>query len=346
MGRAIKRGVGRGLGVLVASLAILAASAALAAAATPPTTTPTPVSTPTPKPTPKPAKGAVNLYVLDAFFVARQPVTIPNRSLKIGGVVRPYVPGQWVRVRAFLAGRLIKSSRLRIQRSRNGTYGHFTQTLSSPGVGDVTVRVTHVDTSTLSGFSGRRSFAVLNENVGFGSIGRFVELLQQRLAALHFYIPQSGVYDAGTGWALDAYHRLLHWGTYQTLDHATITWLLNGWGDFKVRYPSHGKHAEGNLSLQLLALLNGSQVYRIYPISSGKPSTPTILGSFHVYSKVPSYLPDGMYYSNFFITGYAIHGFNPAPDYPASHGCMRVPIADAQSIYGWLDIGNGVDVYP
>ena len=44
-------------------------------------------------------------------------------------------------------------------------------------------------------------------------------------------------------------------------------------------------------------------------------------------------------------TGYAIHGFNPAPDYPASHGCMRVPIVDAISIYGWLQIGDWVDVY-
>jgi lipoprotein-anchoring transpeptidase ErfK/SrfK len=112
-----------------------------------------------------------------------------------------------------------------------------------------------------------------------------------------------------------------------------------------VRFPGHGRHAEGNLSLQLLALVDGSRVDAIYPISSGKPSTPTILGDFHVYSKVPGYLPDGMYDSNFFIRGYAIHGYDPAPDYPASHGCMRLPIVDATSVYGWLQIGNWVDVY-
>jgi lipoprotein-anchoring transpeptidase ErfK/SrfK len=95
----------------------------------------------------------------------------------------------------------------------------------------------------------------------------------------------------------------------------------------------------------LLALVDGSHVYRIYPISSGKPSTPTILGDFHVYSKVAGYLPDGMYFSNFFFTGYAIHGYNPAPDYPASHGCMRLPIVDAISVYDWLQIGDWVDVY-
>jgi hypothetical protein len=153
------------------------------------------------------------------------------------------------------------------------------------------------------------------------------------------------VYDAGTGWAIDAYHRLLRRGFSQGLDGRTISFLLDGFGSFPVRFSSHGPHAEGNLTLQLLALVDGSHVHAIYPISSGKPSTPTILGDYHVYSKVPGYLPDGMYYSNFFISGYAIHGYDPAPDYPASHGCMRLPISDATSVYGWLAIGDWVDVY-
>ena len=52
-----------------------------------------------------------------------------------------------------------------------------------------------------------------------------------------------------------------------------------------------------------------------------------------------------MFFSSFFIGGYAIHGFNPAPDYPASHGCMRVPIQDAIFIYHHLTFGNWVDTY-
>jgi hypothetical protein len=172
-----------------------------------------------------------------------------------------------------------------------------------------------------------------------------VQLIQQRLAALHIYIPQTGVYDSGTGWALDAYHRLLHWGTYQSVDGRTVSYLLNGWGEFKLRFPSHGRHAEGNLGLQLLALADGSHVQAILPISSGKPSTPTILGDFQVYSRVPGYLPDGMYYSNFFTGGYAIHGYDPAPDYPASHGCMRLPIQDAIWVFNWLNYGDWVDTY-
>jgi L,D-transpeptidase catalytic domain len=293
----------------------------------------------------KPVKASVRIYLPDAFFVSQQPVTVPGRWLHVGGVVRPFVAGQFVKINAYLGRRVIRTVRLRLIRSRDGRFGHFTGGLSSPAAGTVTVFVRHDATSTMGAFVNHRSFSVLTPSAGFGSSGLFVRLVQLRLASLHFYLPLSGVYDAGTGWAIDAYHRLLHRGTSQALDGVTVSYLLNGWGAFPIRYPQDGRHAEGNLSLQLLALADGSQVHAIYPISSGKPSTPTILGRFHVYSKVPGYLPDGMYFSNFFSGGYAIHGFNPAPDFPASHGCMRVPIADATSIYGWLGIGDGVDVY-
>ena len=317
--------------VLIALVAsIVAVSAASAAAATPPT---------------QPAHGTLHLTVPDGFLVGGHLVTVPGRVIHVKGAVRPYVAGQTVLIKAFVGSKRFKIERLRVRPAPGGKYGRFTEPLTIPRAGRVTVQVGHTRTATLGGLLARRRFAALDEHAGFGSRGPFVELIQQRLAALHFYIPQTGVYDSGTGLAIDAYHRLLHRGTSQSLDSAMVNDLLNGVGTFKVRFPSHGRHAEGNLSLQLLALVDGSHVERIYPISSGKPSTPTILGDFHVYSKVPGYLPDGMYFSNFFIRGYAIHGYNPAPDFPASHGCMRVPIQDATSIYGWLQIGDWVDVY-
>jgi hypothetical protein len=310
--------------------AIVAVPAASASAATPPA---------------RPAQGTLHLTVPDAFLVGGHLVTVPGRTVHLDGVVRPYVADQTVLVKAFIGHKRFKTDRLRIKPAPGGAYGRFTEVLKSSSAGQVTVQVGHKRTATLGGLLARRSFAALDERAGFGSRGPFVQLIQQRLAALHFWIPQTGVYDSGTGLAIDAYHRLLHWGTSQILDGRTISYLLDGFGEFKLHFPSHGRHAEGNLSLQLLALAEGSHVERIYPISSGKPSTPTVLGDFHVYSKVPGYLPDGMYFSNFFISGYAIHGFNPAPDFPASHGCMRVPIQDAISIYDWLQIGNWVDVY-
>jgi hypothetical protein len=322
-------------GRVTAAAALIAALLAMSAA---------PASAAKRPPAP-PGHGTLKLYVPDAFLVQGHLVTVPGRVIHIAGVVRPYVPGQTVLLKAFVGGKRFKLDRLRIKPAAGGRYGRFVEPLSSPAAGQVTVQVGHKRTATLGGLLARRSFAALDEHAGFGSSGPFVALIQQRLAALHFYVPQTGVYDGGTGLALDAYHRLLHWGTYQTLDGRTISYLLDGFGAFKVRFPKHGRHAEGNLSLQLLALVDGSKVYSIYPISSGKPSTPTILGDFHVYSKVPGYLPDGMYFSNFFFSGFAIHGYNPAPDYPASHGCMRLPIVDALSVYDWLQIGDWVDVY-
>jgi hypothetical protein len=289
------------------------------------------------------AHGVVSL--IGAFTVNRQAVTVSGRSVEFRGVVRPYAPRQHTTIRVYLGGHLIKLERLAIKRSRGGTYGYFSDQVITSGVGQITVIALHSKTAQLGGFRIWHGYTVLSPTASFGSTGRFVELLQQRLAALHFYIPQTGVYDTGTGLALDAYHRLLTWGTYQTLDSRTLTWLLNGWGQFKIRYPGDGKHAEGDLTNQLLALIDHGTVRAIYPISSGKPSTPTILGRFHVYTRTPGYLPDGMYYSDFFIGGYAIHGYDPAPDYPASHGCMRVPIVDAISIFDWMGMGDGVDTY-
>ncbi|MEO9023536.1 MAG: L,D-transpeptidase [Solirubrobacteraceae bacterium] len=309
---------------------------------TPTSTTPTTPTSTTPAP---PAKASVRLYVRDAFLLHGGAVTVAGRALELQGIVTPYVSGQSVTVRSFAGSHLVKSDLLRLKPSANGRFGTFTERVTSSRTGILRVRVRHAPTLEQQGFFDQRAVAVLGTGAGFGSRGSFVALIQQRLNARHVYVPQTGVYDQQTGLALDAYHRLLGWGVSQSLGGATVRALLDGRGTFVVRHPRDGKHVEGNLGRQLLAEINGSKVYRIYPISSGKPSTPTVLGHFRVYRRTPGYLPDGMYFSSFFYGGYAIHGYNPAPDYAASHGCMRLPIIDAISVYNWLNFGDVVDVY-
>ena len=51
-----------------------------------------------------------------------------------------------------------------------------------------------------------------------------------------------------------------------------------------------------------------------------------------------------MVYSNYFIRGYAIHGYVDVPTYNASHGCLRVPIPNAVSIYNWIRLGDRIFV--
>jgi lipoprotein-anchoring transpeptidase ErfK/SrfK len=96
----------------------------------------------------------------------------------------------------------------------------------------------------------------------------------------------------------------------------------------------------------VLALIDaGGVVARLYPVSSGKPSTPTALGSFSVYRKDFGTNAVGMVDSNYFNGGDAIHGYAEVPTYAASHGCLRVPIPDAPDIYSWVQFGTPVDVY-
>ncbi len=321
------------------------ASVASAPAKKPTATTPTKTTPTTPAPPASAVKATARLYLPDAFFVHRKTLIVPERGMHVTGAVRPFVPGQTVTFKAFLGRKVIHKQTLRVKLSPNKKYGRFTTIVKAPAPGVLHLQVVHKRTAQMRGFTSSRGVASVDTHAGFGSTGAFVQLIQQKLAAAHMYIPQSGVYDEMTGLAIDAYHRLLRHGTSQSLDGLTVSELLAGRGSFPVRYPQDGRHAEGNLGLQLLALVDHGKVEALYPISSGKPSTPTILGRFHVYLRTPGYLPDGMYFSNFFTGGYAIHGFDPAPDYPASHGCMRVPITDAISIWNWLSLGDGVDVY-
>jgi len=127
---------------------------------------------------------------------------------------------------------------------------------------------------------------------------------------------------------------------------AVMRRLARGGGRFRIRFPRHGRHIEADLSRQVIALIEGGRVRRIYPVSSGAPSTPTVIGSFKVYLKTPGTNSLGMVHSAYFIRGYATHGYHSVPTYPASHGCLRVPIPDAKSLFNWIRIGTPVDVYP
>ena len=292
---------------------------------------------------PAPAVTAsAKLYLYDAFFVDRRTVDVPGRAITVSGYVSRYAPGQRVTLTASVGTRRVARESLRVRPAHGGRSGTFTGTVTAPQAGILHLTVVHRRDARMHWFTAGRGVVVVPAS---SSSSLFTALVQQRLIARHLYLPQSGKWDLQTQLAIEAYHRLIGRGTSAALDPATLTALLDGRGSFTVRYPHNGRHAEGDLSDQLVALINGSQVQEIYPMSSGKPSTPTILGNYRVYERTPGYLPDGMYYSDFFIRGYAIHGYDPAPNYPASHGCMRLPISDAISAFDWLAIGDWVDVY-
>ena len=200
--------------------------------------------------------------------------------------------------------------------------------------------------STRSPTALERRVTHMRGSLRFGAHGPAVRLLQDELARLRYAVPVNGHFDEATGRAVLAFRKVTRLQRVESANAGVFQLLRKGAGRFHVRYPGEGNHVEGDLSKQVLVEIErGGHVRRIYTMSSGKPSTPTVIGRFRVYSKEPGTNSHGMVDSSYFIRGYAIHGYAEVPTYAASHGCLRIPIPDASAVYGWVRVGYPVDVY-
>jgi hypothetical protein len=276
----------------------------------------------------------------------RPPFAFVGARAVVRGVVWPYVGGQSAKVSFYREGRKVLVRTVRVQAIGNGAgQFHIGYASSSPGL--VEARVVHYATPQQGQFSGRSpGVRYIQVNLGPGASGQSVRLLQSELDVLHYAVPLSGVFDEGTGRALIAYRKMAGLERIAYAGKQVFEALARGAGSFHVHYSGDGRHVEADLTRQVLAEIEpGGRVRTLYTMSSGKPSTPTVIGRFSVYSKTPGVNSEGMVDSNYFIRGYAIHGYAEVPTYAASHGCLRVPIPDAAAIYGWVREGTPVDVY-
>jgi peptidoglycan hydrolase-like protein with peptidoglycan-binding domain len=121
------------------------------------------------------------------------------------------------------------------------------------------------------------------------------------------------------------------------------------------RYP----HIEIDLDRQVLFFIDCiGAAPRVLPISSGSGEwfteggvtrqavTPT--GKFKVNRKIEGWRksPLGLlYYPNYIYDGIAIHGNPSVPAFPASHGCIRIPMFAAREFSEIATIGMPVIVY-
>jgi hypothetical protein len=269
-----------------------------------------------------------------------------GQSLSVHGTVVPYVAGQRVDVSFYLGRRRLALRRVAVAPAGAGV-GRFRIAFSTPHSGSVTVRAVHTATAAQGGFAARpRSVRFIAPRLGLGARGEAVRLLQSELGRLHYAVPQGGYFDDATGRAVIAYRKMIGQARIAATDTHVFEALARGEGAFHVRYRGDGKHIEADLTRQVLAEIDrGGRVRRIYTMSSGKPSTPTVVGRFRVYLKDLGVNAKGMVDSNYFIGGYAIHGYAEVPTYAASHGCLRIPIPDAKPVFDWLSVGDPVDVY-
>jgi hypothetical protein len=328
--------------MIIGSLSLVLSLPSAAGAQTPPP----PAPTPTPPPAPAPAGGAMTIKLERVTRVGRDDVVLRGDRVRVRGAVAPYVPGQTAVVRLYRGRKKLAAKAAEIKPVPGTPNGAFVLTLK-PATGRLTVRAGHRATAAQVTMAAKaRRLLVVAPRASPGARGPIVRLIQSRLARLRYVVSRSGTFDASTARAVVAYRKVRGMSRVAVASRSVVRGLLARRGSFRPKYPKHGKHVEVDLSRQVMVLMRGRRVDRIYGVSSGKASTPTVLGRFRVYSKTIGTNSLGMVDSSYFIGGYAVHGYVSVPTFPASHGCVRVPIPNARSIYNWLRIGDRVDVYP
>ena len=106
-----------------------------------------------------------------------------------------------------------------------------------------------------------------------------------------------------------------------------------------------------SLADQSLYAYNGQQLVAFSNISSGKPGHETPTGTFTVSQKDVDHhssIYDNAsmpFYMRLTDGGVGLHaGF--IPGYPASHGCVRLPLGMARELYQHVDSGTPVEIIP
>jgi N-acetylmuramoyl-L-alanine amidase len=181
-------------------------------------------------------------------------------------------------------------------------------------------------------------------NLRVGSRGASVLGLEQRLYQLHYALGHvDGYYGIDTADAVVAFQKLHGLGRAGSTD-LRFWRALDRAGIPTARHGGAGLHVEVSKELQVLLLVRNGEVSLIVPVSTGATGN-TPVGVWHVYSRVPGYNAEQMFYSSFFVGAFAIHGYHSVPPYPASHGCVRIPIWVAPRVYSLIDYGTTVFIY-
>ncbi len=108
-----------------------------------------------------------------------------------------------------------------------------------------------------------------------------------------------------------------------------------------------------DLSQQIAVAYQDGKILFYGRVSTGKPGRRTPTGSFYVREKDIDHVsnlwpkPNGGAKMHYMLRitrdGIAMH-LGPTPDYPASHGCIRMQDGFAQKMFAWAQKGTPVDI--
>jgi PKD repeat protein len=189
---------------------------------------------------------------------------------------------------------------------------------------------------------------VVLPRLALGARGVAVSQLGEQLRHLHYAAPSGGEFDGRMLDAVYAFQKVHGLSRTGAVD-ARFWRALSNPRVPSPRFEQPAAHIEVNKGLQVLYIMRSSRLALIVPISTaGVAGTFTPVGTFAVYRKVVGFDPSplGTLYDPLYFTGgYAIHGNPSVPPYPASHGCVRIPMWVAPLLYRTVPYGETVYVY-
>ncbi|MQB01171.1 MAG: L,D-transpeptidase family protein [Actinobacteria bacterium] len=103
-------------------------------------------------------------------------------------------------------------------------------------------------------------------------------------------------------------------------------------------------HIEVDQTKQVLYRVRRGRVITILHVSTGA-SGATHDGRYTFFRRVNGYSPNRLYYPVYFDGLRAIHGWPSVPTYPASHGCVRVPMWAAKWLSRKVELGHKIVIY-
>lgn len=181
-----------------------------------------------------------------------------------------------------------------------------------------------------------------------GSKGPFVVYLEKRLASLRYDCGRvDDTYAEATKDAVMAFQKVE--GLTRDGEAGAQVWQrLASAGIPALRDSAGGNRVEIDLSRQVLFLVNNGSIVKILPVATGRSGYTTPSGRYHVDRKLSYWRRSALgllFMPSYFYNGIAIHGSYSVPAYPASHGCVRIPVWATPALYGQLPVGIRVYLY-
>jgi PKD repeat protein len=227
--------------------------------------------------------------------------------------------------------------------------GRLRVRIPTPGLGWFYVRLAFPTGGEVDALGVATRAYTTARTVAVGSRGAAVRALELRLKQLRFRVPGVDTYfGSRTFDSVVAFQKA--WGLARTGVAGSRTWNMLGRARvLRPRYSRPSPHIEVDKSRQILMLVRRGRVVAVIPISSGATGN-TPEGAFRILWKAPAtstWLGPGILYRTMTFHGnFAIHGYYSVPVYPASHGCVRVPLWLADWLYDRSYVGERVFVYP